>query len=81
MLILQLLRRMYIDALLNNKYNNSDLLFVGLIDEVKEIVKNSRNHSEISKETLEVCASMLVVYAFMRCKIFKNPEGYKYVIT
>jgi len=81
MLILQLLRRMYIDALLNNKYNNSDLLFVGLIDEVKEIVKNSRNHSEISKETLEVCASMLVVDAFMRCKIFKNPEGYKYVIT
>lgn len=81
MLILQLLRRMYIDALLNNKYNNSDLLFVGLIDEVKEIVKNSRNYSEISKETLEVCASMLVVDAFMRCKIFKNPEGYKYVIT
>lgn len=81
MLILQLLRRMYIDALLNNKYNNSDLLFVGLIDEVKEIVKNSRNHSEISKETLEVCTSMLVVDAFMRCKIFKNPEGYKYVIT
>ena len=81
MLVLQLLRRMYIDALLNNKYNNSDLLFVGLIDEVKEIVKNSRNHSEISKETLEVCASMLVVDAFMRCKIFKNPEGYKYVIT
>lgn len=81
MLVLQLLRRMYIDALLNNKYNNSDLLFVGLIDEVKEIVKNSRNYSEISKETLEVCASMLVVDAFMRCKIFKNPEGYKYVIT
>ena len=81
MLILQLLRRMYIDALLNNKYNNSDLLFVGLIDEVKEIVKNSRNYSEISKETLEVCASMLAVDAFMRCKIFKNPEGYKYVIT
>ena len=70
-----------IDALLKNKYDNSDLLFVGLIDEVKEIVINSSNYFDISKETLEACASLLVVDAFMRCKIFKNPEGYAYVIT
>lgn len=81
MLVLQSLKKMYIDALLKNKYDNSDLLFVGLIDEVKEIVINSSNYSEISKETLEACASLLVVDAFMRCKIFKNPEGYAYVIT
>lgn len=81
MLVLQFLKKMYIDALLKNKYDNSDLLFVGLIDEVKEIVINSSNYSEISKETLEACASLLVVDAFMRCKIFKNPEGYAYVIT
>lgn len=81
MLVLQSLKKMYIDALLKNKYDNSDLLFVGLIDEVKEIVINSSNYFDISKETLEVCASLLVVDAFMRCKIFKNPEGYAYVIT
>lgn len=81
MLVLQFLKKMYIDALLKNKYDNSDLLFVGLIDKVKEIVINSSNYSEISKETLEACASLLVVDAFMRCKIFKNPEGYAYVIT
>lgn len=81
MLVLQSLKKMYIDALLKNKYDNSDLLFVGLIDEVKEIVINSCNYFDISKETLEACASLLVVDAFMRCKIFKNPEGYAYVIT
>lgn len=81
MLVLQSLKKMYIDAVLKNKYDNSDLLFVGLIDEVKEIVINSSNYSEISKETLEVCSSLLVVDAFMRCKIFRNPEGYAYVIT
>ncbi len=80
-LVLQSLKKMYVDALLKNKYDNSDLLFVGLIDEVKEIVINSSNYSEISKETLEACASLLVVDAFMRCKIFKNPEGYVYVIA
>lgn len=81
MLVLQSLKKMYIDALLKNMYGSSDLLFVGLIDEVKEIVLNSSNYSEISKEALEACASLLVVDAFMRCKIFKNPEGYAYVIT
>ena len=81
MLVLQSLKKMYIDALLKNKYDNSDLLFVGLIDEVKEIVINSSNYFDISKETLEACASLLVVDAIMRCKIFKNPEGYAYVIT
>lgn len=81
MLVLQSLKKVYIDALLKNKYDNSDLLFVGLIDEVKEIVINSSNYFDISKETLEACASLLVVDAFMRCKIFKNPEGYAYVIT
>lgn len=81
MLVLQSLKKMYVDALICNKYENSDLLFIGLIDEVKEIVRNSSNYSDISKETLEECASLLVVDAFMRCKIFKNPEGYAYVIT
>ena len=81
MLVLQSLKKMYIDALIKNKYGSSDLLFIGLIDEVKEIVLKSRNYSDISKEALEACASLLIVDAFMRCKIFKNPEGYTYVIT
>lgn len=81
MLVLQSLKKLYVDALVKNKYGNSDLLFIGLIDEVKEIVINSSNYSDISKEALDACASLLIVDAFMRCKIFKNPEGYAYVIT
>lgn len=50
MLVLQSLKKMYIDALLKNKYDNSDLLFVGLIDEVKEIVINSSNYLILVKK-------------------------------
>ena len=81
MLVLQSLQKMYVDAIIKKKYENSDLLFIGLIDEVKQIVLSSANYVEISREALDACASLLVVDAFMRCKIFKNPEGYEYVIA
>lgn len=80
-LVLQSLSKMYVNALIRKKYDNNDKLFVGLIDEVKTVVLNSSNYSEISIEALDACASLLIVDAFMRCKIFKNPEGYSYVIA
>lgn len=81
MLVLQSLQKMYVEAIIRKKYENSDVLFIGLIDEVKQIVLSSANYDEISREALDVCASLLVVDAFMRCKVFKNPEGYEYVIA
>ena len=42
---------------------------------------NSKNYIEIPYDELDVCVSILVVDAFIRCKIFENPEGYNYVIT
>lgn len=80
-LVLQSLSKMYVNALIQKKYDNNDKLFVGLIDEVKTVVLSSSNYSEISIEALDACASLLIVDAFMRCKIFKNPEGYSYVIA
>lgn len=56
-------------------------LFYTIMDDVIELIKNSKNYIEIPYEELEICVSILVVDAFIRCKIFKNPEGYNYVIA
>ncbi|MCD5414126.1 MAG: hypothetical protein LR001_03850 [Clostridiales bacterium] len=45
------------------------------------IVITSKNYVEITFEELEMYTGILVVDAFIRCKIFENPEGYNYVIT
>ena len=54
-------------------------LFFSIIDNVIELIKNSKNYIEIPYEELEMCVSILVVDAFIRCKIFKNPGGYNHV--
>ena len=51
------------------------------MDKITEKVLNSKNYVEISAEELEFCVGIIVVDAFIRCKIFKNPEGYNYVTT
>ncbi len=60
---------------------NSHDLFFAIIDAVIGIIMNSKNYIEIPYEELEMCVYILVVDAFVRCKIFKNPEGYNHVIT
>lgn len=81
MAVLQYMRKLYIDAVAKKKYESDDQLFLGIIDEVKDIVLESSNYTNFPVEELDVCVSILVVDAFIRCKIFKNPEGYKYAIT
>lgn len=56
-------------------------IFFSIIDNLVELIKSSKNYMEIPYEELEMCVSILVVDAFIRCKIFKNPEGYNYVTT
>lgn len=56
-------------------------IFFSVINSLIELIINSNNYIEIPYEELEMCVSILVVDAFTRCKIFKNPEGYKYAIT
>ena len=59
----------------------SHSLFYSIIENVIDIVVKSKNYIEIPYEELEMCVHILVVDAFIRCKIFKNPEGYNHVIT
>jgi len=68
------------DEYLRAKINlSNDLLFFKVIDEMIVRVLNSSNYSPIPLEELEQCIKILTVDAFIRCKIFENPENYNYV--
>jgi hypothetical protein len=53
--------------------NNSDECFFAIIEKVIERVQKSANYIHIPEEELKLCVEILVVDAFIRCKIFKNP--------
>jgi hypothetical protein len=50
-----------------------DKLFTKIIDNVAEKIKSSANYSDMPVEELMMCVEILVVDAFVRCKIFANP--------
>ncbi len=77
--VLNIIRKQYIQ--LSKTIKDAHELFFIIIDNVIEIIINSSNYVEIPYDELEMCTSILVVDAFIRCKIFKNPEGYSHVIT
>lgn len=77
--VLAVIRKHYIKLLGENVEPYE--LFFSIIDNLIELIMNSKNYVEIPYEELEMCVSILVVDAFIRCKIFKNPEGYNHVIT
>ncbi|GKS14883.1 hypothetical protein YDYSY3_58830 [Paenibacillus chitinolyticus] len=77
--VFQVIKKQYI-LLQSGKSNPCDLFF-GIIDNVIKIILESKNYKEIPYEELEMCVYILVVDAFIRCKIFKNPEGYSYVVA
>jgi len=60
---------------------NEPDLFIAIVENVIDTIMKSKNYIEIPYEELEMCVYILVVDAFIRCKIFKNPEGYNYVTT
>jgi len=60
---------------------SDDQLFFKVILNVQEKVLNSSNYTLIPIDELELCINILVVDAFVRCKIFENPENYNYATT
>jgi hypothetical protein len=76
--VLAKIRRLYLK---NKNKNDADTIFSLVIDEVIDEVLNSDNFQKIALEELELCVEILVVDAFIRCKIFKNPEGYCYATS
>lgn len=77
--VLAVIRKQYI-KLLGENIEPYELFFF-IIDNLIELIMSSKNYVEIPYEELEMCVTILVVDAFIRCKIFKNPEGYNHVIT
>lgn len=54
---------------------NPDQCFFKVIEKVSEKIRASANYSSIPDEELSLCVGILVVDAFIRCKIFKHPKG------
>jgi len=69
--VLNGLRKSYTE--LRSKYS-ADELFFNILDTAIMKVRKSSNHIQIPDEELELCVSIIAVDAFIRCKIFKNPE-------
>ncbi|MBU8643493.1 ABC-three component system protein [Virgibacillus pantothenticus] len=55
--------------------------FFNIIGRVQDYVINSGYLNNIPEEEIEMCVRIIVVDAFIRCKIFKNPRGYTHVVT
>ena len=58
--------------------DNKDEIFFKTIDNIKDKVLKSQNIDSIPIDEIELCIDILVVDAFIRCKIFENPKDYKY---
>ena len=72
------IRKEYIRA---KKTIHDDDLFFQVSDRVQEKIIQSANFVEIPVDVLELCVNILVVDAFIRCKIFENPEDHKNATT
>lgn len=55
---------------------SDDALFFKIVECVADRVKKQPNCLHLPVEELDLCVNILVVDSFLRCKIFKNPEGY-----
>ena len=73
--IWQIIRRQYIK--LRNEKKDSEEIFYGVVENIIKIIEESSNYRVLPFEELEMCVDILVVDAFMRCKIFENPEENK----
>jgi len=63
------------------KIDNKDDIFFNTIENIKNKVLISKNLNNIPIDEIELCIDILVVDAFVRCKIFENPKDYKYATT
>ncbi len=76
--VLSTIRREYAKA---KSSVTDDQLFFDVISKVEKKVLNSSNYTSIPFDELELCVNILVVDAFIRCKIFENPDKYNYATT
>lgn len=71
----------YVNVVLDNESRSADQIFMAVMDKVTDKIRHSSNYVEIPEEELWLCVQLIVVDAFTRCKIFKNPGGDQDVTT
>ena len=57
----------------------SNALFDKIVDGARDLALNSKSAEDIPVDRVNVCINVIVVDAFIRCRIFEDPEGYSYV--
>lgn len=70
--VLAAIKREYVRS---KKSRDADTVFLTTVEKIKDKVKSSANIESMSIEELDLCVEILVVDAFVRCKIFKKPEN------
>ena len=76
--VLNIIRSEYIK---HSSELSGDELFNLVVSNISERILQSPNFEKIPQEELEMCVGILVVDAFIRCKIFKNPNDYNYATS
>ncbi|OQX99525.1 MAG: hypothetical protein B6I24_02375 [Bacteroidetes bacterium 4572_128] len=76
--VLNVIRKEYINHI---NIASKDDIFSKIIDNIENKILESKNYVEIPIDELKLCIDIIVVDAFIRCKIFENPENYNYAIT
>ncbi|MBC3830877.1 SMEK domain-containing protein [Undibacterium amnicola] len=70
--VLNWLRQSYIKL---SMQISGDELFFEIVEQAIKTIKGSSNYADIPLEELTMCVNALAVDAFIRCKIFKVPQG------
>ena len=50
-------------------------IFYAILNEIKQYIKENSQNNEITAEELDIAVNIIVVDAFIRCKIFEFPRG------
>lgn len=74
--VLQKIRSFYLEHCYILK---GDDLFNAVRNDLKTEIRKHASSGELTEESIDICSDIIVVDAFIRCKIFENPEGYSYV--
>lgn len=74
--ILQLIGKYYVEEIV--KSSDADIVFLEVSNRLLKKIEESANFIRVEFEILVLCVDILVVDAFIRCKIFENPDNYNY---
>lgn len=78
--VLNKLHHIYKECLQEHQNLSECEIYEQVIEKVINFVKNTPNFEDsIAEEELLLSVEIVVCDAFVKCKIFKNPEGYNYV--